>query len=145
MDDCPICARELSAEEPPGGWVLRTDLWSACVAEGYEAPGWLFLQTRRHTEGPMGMDDTEAAEFGRNVAALSAAIQGVTEAEKVYVLAYGERFPHFHVVLIPRAPFAPPDLKGPGLFTQVDDLIDVREAAKTAAAIREVLDTSDHP
>ncbi|MEY2568119.1 MAG: hypothetical protein QOE35_2648 [Actinomycetota bacterium] len=144
MDDCQICARETAADEPPGGWVLRTERWSACVAEGYEAPGWLFLQTIRHTEGPMGMDSEEAGELGLDIAHLTSAIQAVTDAEKVYVLAYGERFPHFHLVLIPRMPFAPPELMGPGLFTRVDDIIDVAEAAATAAAIRDVL-AEDEP
>jgi hypothetical protein len=144
VSECQICARETAVDEPPGGWVLRTEWWSACVAEGYEAPGWLFLQTIRHTEGPMGMVNDEAGELGLNIAQLSSAIQAVTDAEKVYVLAYGERFAHFHVVLIPRMPFAPPELVGPGLFTRVDDLIDVAEAATTATAVRDVL-TQDEP
>ena len=139
VSDCQICARELADTEPVGGWVLRTDLWSACVAEGYEAPGWLFLQTRRHVEGPMGMNGEEAGELGLNVAHLSGAIQGVTGAEKVYVLAYGERFPHFHMVLLPRLPFAPPELTGPGLFTKADELADPAEAARVAAAVRDAL------
>jgi diadenosine tetraphosphate (Ap4A) HIT family hydrolase len=123
--------------------VLRTELWSACVAEGYEVPGWLFLQTRRHVEGPMSMNSEEAGELGLNIAHLTAAIQAVTDAEKVYVLAYGERFPHFHVVLLPRRPYAPPELMGPGLFTRVDELLDGREAATTAAAVREALDPDE--
>ena len=119
--------------------MLRTDLWSACVAEGYEAPGWLFLQTIRHVEGPMGMNGEEAGELGVLVAQLSGAIKAVTGAEKVYVLAYGERFPHFHLVLLPRHPFAPPELTGPGLFTKVDELADPAEAARVAAAVRDAL------
>ena len=145
MSDCQICARETAATEPPGGWVLRTDLWSACVAEGYEAPGWLFLQTLRHVEGPTGMGSEEAAELGLNIAHLAGAIQAVTDAEKVYVLAYGERFPHFHMVLLPRHPFAPPELTGPGLFTKADELVDVAEAARVAAAVRDALGVRDDP
>ena len=142
---CAICDRETAAEEPPGGWVLRTDRWSACVAQGLEAPGWLFLQTLRHTEGPMGMDTEEAGELGINVAHLSGAIQAVTGAEKVYVVAYGERFPHFHVCLFPRMPFAPPEHPGPGLFTQVGELVALDRAADVARAVREALGTRDQP
>jgi diadenosine tetraphosphate (Ap4A) HIT family hydrolase len=142
---CVICDRETAASEPPGGWVLRSDRWSACVAEGFEAPGWLFLQTLRHTEGPMTMDNEEAGELGLNVAHLSGAIQAVTGAEKVYVVAYGERFPHFHLCLFPRMPFAPPEHTGPGLFTKVADLVDVDESARVARAIREALGTRDQP
>jgi hypothetical protein len=115
------------------------------VAEGYEAPGWLFLQTLRHTEGPMGMDSQEAGELGLDIAHLSGAIQTVTGAEKVYVLAYGERFPHFHLVLIPRLPLASPELKGPGLFTRVEDLVDLEAAARVAGAVRDALGRRDEP
>ena len=135
----------MAGREPPGGWVLRTDLWSACVAEGYAAPGWLFLQTRRHAEGPMGMNSEEAGEFGLNVAHLSGAIKAVTGAEKIYVLAYGERFGHFNVVLLPRMPYAPPELTGPGLFTKVDELVDEAEAGRVATAVRDALQDSSEP
>ena len=143
--ECVICDRETAGTEPPGGWVLRSDRWSACVAAGFEAPGWLFLQTLRHTEGPMGMDNEEAGELGINVAQLTGAIQAVTGAEKVYVVAYGERFPHFHLCLFPRLPYAPPELMGPGLFAKVSELIDVDEAARVAGAVREALGGRDRP
>jgi diadenosine tetraphosphate (Ap4A) HIT family hydrolase len=145
LGECQICDSETSTIEPPGGWVLRTELWSARVAGDYEAPGWLFLQTRRHTEGPMGMDRHEAGELGVHLAGLSDAIRAVTGSEKVYVLAYGERFAHFHLVLLPRYPSAPPDLLGPGLFTRVGDLIDVDEAARVAAGIRDALGSGHLP
>jgi diadenosine tetraphosphate (Ap4A) HIT family hydrolase len=145
VSDCQICARETAESEPAGGWVLRTDRWSACVAEGYEAPGWLFLQTLRHVDGPMGMNTDEAGELGINVAQLSGAIKAVTGAEKIYVLAYGERFPHFHLVLLPRQPFAPPELTGPGLFTKADELADPAEAARVAAAVRDALGDRREP
>lgn len=145
MVECEICARETAEVEPVGGWVLRTDRWSACVAPGFEAPGWLFLQTLRHSEGPMGMDTEEAGELGINIAHLSGAIQAVTGAEKVYVIAYGERFSHFHLCLFPRMPFAPPELRGAGLFTRVDDLVDVGGAAKVATSVREALGAREQP
>jgi diadenosine tetraphosphate (Ap4A) HIT family hydrolase len=143
VSDCQICTRERSDTEPTGGWVLRTPLWTACVAEGYEAPGWLFLQTRRHTEGPMGMNAEEAGELGLHMAELSGAIRAVTGAEKIYVLAYGERFPHFHMVLLPRLADAPPERSGPGLFTKADELADPTEAARVAAAVRDALGARD--
>lgn len=135
MTDCELCAREASDEEPPGGWVLRTDLWSACVAPGFEVPGWLFLELRRHAEGPMAMDDAEAGELGPLVARLTAGIQAATGAEKVYVVAYGELFPHFHVLLVPRMPFAPDDERGPVLFLKRAELLDPAAAAETAARV----------
>ena len=83
MVGCEICEREGSEQEPVGGWVLRTERWSACVAPGFEVPGWLFLELRRHAEGPMGMDQAEAAELGPLLARLTGAIQAATGAERV--------------------------------------------------------------
>ena len=135
MSSCVICERETSEEEPPGGWVLRTDLWSACVADDFEVPGWLFLELRRHAEGPMGMDDAEAGELGVLLNRLSAGIQTATGAERVYVVAYGELFPHFHLLLTPRMPSAPDDERGPALFLKRAELVDRAAAYETAARV----------
>ena len=135
MTDCELCRREASTEEPPGGWVLRTDLWSAGAGPGFEVPGWLFLQLRRHAEGPMGMDDAEAAELGPLLSRLSAGIQAATGAERVYAVAFGEVFPHFHVLLLPRMPFAPADETGPALLLKRADLCDPAAAAEVATRV----------
>jgi diadenosine tetraphosphate (Ap4A) HIT family hydrolase len=138
-DGCELCAREATDAEPAGGWVVRTAWWSACVAPGFDVPGWLFLELRRHAEGPMGMDDDEAGELGILIRQLSSAIERVTGAERVYVVAYGELFPHFHVLLSPRLPGAPPQFRGPSLFGHGDELRDPAAAAETAVRIREAL------
>ena len=135
MADCELCRRESSDEEPPGGWVLRTDLWSVGIGPGFEVPGWLFVELRRHAEGPMGMDDAEAAELGPLLARVSAGIQAATGAERVYVVAFGELFPHFHVLLLPRMPFAPDDEKGPALFAKRAELCDPQAAVETATQV----------
>jgi diadenosine tetraphosphate (Ap4A) HIT family hydrolase len=142
-EGCEICHRESTDAEPPGGWVLRTAWWSACVAAGFEVPGWLFLELRRHAEGPMGLDDDEASELGILIRQLSEAIERVTGAERVYLVAYGELFPHFHVLLSPRMPGAPPQFRGPSLFNQRDELADPAAAAETAVRIREALESVD--
>ncbi len=133
--DCAICARETADHEPEGGWVLRTEHWSACVAPGFDVPGWLFLELRRHAEGPMAMSPAEAAELGGHLVDVSAAIRAATGAEKVYVIAFGELYPHFHVLLLPRMPFAPPDETGPALFLKRAELVDARAAAETALRV----------
>ena len=140
---CTICDLETSASEPLGGWVVRTEKWSACVAPGFEVPGWLFLQLRRHGEGAWSMDAAEAAEFGVLVAQLSAAIRVATGAERVYLAAYGELFPHFHVLLHPRLPGAPEAERGPSLFAHRERLVALDEAGVMAGAIREALATSE--
>jgi hypothetical protein len=87
----------------------------------------------------MGMNEREAAELGGLLARLSAAIERATAAEKVYVLAYGELFPHFHLLLHPRRPDAPPDRMGPALFQHRTDLIDVESSVETAGRIAAAL------
>jgi diadenosine tetraphosphate (Ap4A) HIT family hydrolase len=138
-DGCEVCARETAAGEPLGGWVYRDAHWSACVAEGFEVPGWVFLELRRHAEGPWGMDDAEAGSFGVALSAVAAAVRTATGAERVYVLAFGELFPHWHVVLVPRPPGAGPDEKGTRLWDRRAELVDRDAAAAMAAAIREAL------
>lgn len=135
VERCEICEREASPEEPLGGWVLRTPGWSACVAPGFEVPGWLFLELRRHAEGPMAMNEAEAAELGPLLVRVSGAILAATVAERVYVLAFGELFPHFHLLLLPRLPFAPADQVGPSLFLKRAELADPPAAARTAMRI----------
>jgi len=135
VEGCEICQREASGEEPPGGWVLRTEHWSACVAPGFEVPGWLFLELRRHGEGPMAMDAAEAGELGGLLARLSGAVQSATGAERVYVLAFGELYPHFHLLLVPRMPYAPPEETGPALFLRRTELADPPAAAEMALRV----------
>lgn len=135
MGNCELCRRESSEEEPPGGWVLRSDLWSAGIGPGFEVPGWLFLQLRRHAEGPMGMDDAEAAELGPLLSRLSAGIQAATGAERVYTVAFGEVYPHFHMLLLPRMPFAPAEETGPALLLRRAELCDPAAAAETATQV----------
>ena len=142
MASCEICERESADEEPAGGWVLRTDLWSVCVGPGFEVPGWLFVELRRHVDGPMGMDDAEAAELGGLIRDLTVAIQSATGAERVYLMAYGEMYPHFHVLLAPRMPFAPDDEKGPALFGKRGELADPAAAYETATRICQALNAA---
>lgn len=144
MEGCSICTREASGEEPLGGWVLRTEHWSACVAPGFEVPGWLFLELRRHAEGPMAMEAAEAGELGGLLARLSAAIQAAAGAERVYILAFGELYPHFHLLLLPRLPFAPPEQAGPALFMKREELADPEAAAEMALQICRQLSAAGH-
>ncbi|HUS61528.1 MAG TPA: hypothetical protein VMY34_04975, partial [Acidimicrobiales bacterium] len=92
-------------------------------------------------EGPMSMNDEEAAELGPLICRLSAAISEVTGAARVYMLAFGELFPHFHVLLAPRLPGDPPELRGPGLYQHRGDLIDADAAAEIASRITQLLAT----
>jgi hypothetical protein len=47
--------------------------------------------------------------------------------------------------LMPRLPYAPPELKGPRLIEKVDELIDKEAAADVALRVRECFGTLDGP
>ena len=53
----------------------------------------------------------------------------------MYLLAFGELFPHFHVLLAPRMPMAPAEHTGPHLFLNRAELVDRERAAETAVAV----------
>lgn len=137
VDDCPICARAT------GGASAVVDIadlgdWTVCVPEGFEVPGWVFLELRsRHTEGLWSLSDEEAAQFGLLVRTISGAIREVTGADRVYLVAFGEMFPHFHVLLIPRLPDSAHT--STALFEARQSLRDVDAARSTALELAEAL------
>lgn len=140
MTDCAVCRREAGDAEPPGGWVWREEHWSVCVADGFEVPGWLFVELRgRHAEGPWSLTDDEAGALGPLLARVSGAVREAAGAERVYWMAFGELFPHFHVLLAPRYDGTPPELRGAALMGGRQQLLDPPESAEVAARVRGLL------
>ena len=119
----------------PGPFVVDDELFRAGVYPDFDVPGWLFLALRRHAEGPMSMNPAEAAAFGPLLVDLTGRLQRATGAERVYVVAYGELFPHWHCLLSARGADIPPELRGPALFLRRDELRDAAEAAAVAASV----------
>jgi hypothetical protein len=64
-------------------------------------PGWVAVQTLRHTEGLARLDGAEAAELGPVLSWLSAAVTRVTGSERVYTYSLGEGCPHTHILMGP--------------------------------------------
>ncbi|MFD8121454.1 hypothetical protein ACFV3T_10185, partial [Streptomyces albidoflavus] len=60
-----MCGPEETTEE--SAVVFRDPLWTAQTVPGYDVPGWFFLRARRYAERITGLDDTEAATFGRRL------------------------------------------------------------------------------
>lgn len=135
--DCLICERASGEREPVGGYIHRDAIWSVCVADGFEVPGWLFVELHaRHAEGPWSLRPAEAATLGPMLTRVSQAIRGCTGAERVYWMAFGELMPHFHVLLTPRLPDTPADQRSAALFAAREELRDVERAAALAADLR---------
>ncbi|HWG28596.1 hypothetical protein [Actinospica sp.] len=139
--DCVLCQRAstLDAEDP--GWVLRTGSWGVSTHPAMAIPGWLAVQTLRHTEGLALLDEDEAAELGPLCVRLSAAIAKVSGAQRIYTYSLGEGCAHTHVLI------GPPrrDLRGPTFLRAVlrrdEFLADEHEANRVAAEVAAELAT----
>jgi diadenosine tetraphosphate (Ap4A) HIT family hydrolase len=138
MTTCAICDVH-EAGDPLGGWLLDDEHWSVWVLDGFEVPGWLTVGLRRHGVGMMSMDAAEASTFGLVLARVSAAMQTVTGAERVYIVGLGELHPHWHVTLAARGPDAPAEQRGLRLFDRRDELLDPDESVRVAHQVRDLL------
>ena len=96
---CLLCDME---HVDPERVVFRDELWSAEVVPGYEVRGWYVLRARRHAETIVGLDDVELASFAYRARDLVAAVGTVTSAPAVYLMVFGERYAHFHVLVTAR-------------------------------------------
>jgi diadenosine tetraphosphate (Ap4A) HIT family hydrolase len=98
---CVLCdrARALDAEDP--GWILRTDRWAVSIHPAMAVPGWVAVQTVRHTEGLADMDRAEAAELGPLLSRVSQAVTQVTGSQRVYTYSLGEGCAHTHILVGP--------------------------------------------
>jgi diadenosine tetraphosphate (Ap4A) HIT family hydrolase len=98
---CVLCdrARALDADDP--GWILRTVRWAVSIHPSMPVPGWVAVQTVRHTEGLADLDPAEAAELGPLLSRLSRAVTQVTGSQKVYTYSLGEGCAHTHILVGP--------------------------------------------
>lgn len=100
---CAVCAWELRPRPAAELVVVESERWIV-RHHMHPAPlvGWLQLISRRHVQGPAHFDDGEAAEFGLALREVSATLEHVSGALRVYAIAFGEGSPHLHVHLVPR-------------------------------------------
>ncbi len=101
--DCGICAldgrpRRLSdlVAAESDRWIVRHHAPPAPLA------GWFLLCARRHVQGPARFSTDEAVDFGPALQDVSAAIERISGALRVYAIAFGEGSQHLHVHLVPR-------------------------------------------
>lgn len=140
-DACVLCERacRLDADDP--GWLLRSDRWAVSVHPAVAVPGWVAIQTVRHTEGLADLNATEAADLGPLLYRVSQAVTQVTGSRRVYTYSLGEGCPHTHILLGP--PGA--GLRGSAfigaLFNRDESLVDEAAAKSTATALADELTT----
>lgn len=95
-------------------------------------PGWVAVQTVRHTEGLADLDAAEAAELGPLLSRVSQALTRVTDSQRVYTYSLGEGCAHTHILVGPPAQ----ELRGAAfiaaLLSRNDSLVDPVAADHTA-------------
>lgn len=133
-ESCEIC--ELLTTTPLGGWVLRADGWSACVFPGREVPGSLVVSLDEHVVGLVNLPPSAQATFGPVAVRLGNAVQRAIGAERVYVVALGESYPHFHYLLAGRTPDRPERLRAVGFLAATEEMLDPVESERVAGRIR---------
>ncbi|WP_410631649.1 hypothetical protein [Amycolatopsis sp. cmx-4-83] len=131
--DCLVCDLENADESAV---VFRDDLWAAEVVPGYDVPGWYFLRARRHAERIAGLDDSEAATFGQRAKDMITAVTEATGAEATYLLAFGESFPHFHVLITARGADVPADRRAGDILKLRGERADAEAARALVPAVR---------
>lgn len=129
---CVLCdrARRLDAAEP--GWLLSTEGWGVSMHPAMPIPGWVAVQTMRHTEGLAELNRCEAAELGPLLSRMSEVVTRVTGSRRVYTYSLGEGCLHTHILV------GPPSggLRGPAFITALlgrdQTLADQATAEQTA-------------
>jgi hypothetical protein len=139
---CALCdrARTLHASS---GWVLETSCWGVSPHPALQVPGWVAVQTLRHTEGLGTLNTAEAQTLGPVLSRVSAALANITDAKHIYTYSLGERVPHTHILM------GPPGHGVRGrefldrLLRRDQSLVDQTSADRTAADVAALLAGSD--
>jgi diadenosine tetraphosphate (Ap4A) HIT family hydrolase len=86
---------------PQGAVVLAAGRWSLVRLHQYAFPGWLVLAPDRHVTEFGQLDQQYCAEFAGLLARLDRAVRAEVDPVKVYMLALGDRIPHWHMMVAP--------------------------------------------
>ncbi|MFZ0043527.1 MAG: hypothetical protein WAK93_19620 [Solirubrobacteraceae bacterium] len=137
LSDCAICA--MVDAEPAGGWAYEDQSWVAGTLAGLEIPGWIVLALRRHAVEAAPLSEREAADLGVAIRRVSAALEDVTDAERVYLQAYGELERHWHLLITARGADVPPEHRHIAFFAHRGEYIDAPAARRVVEKLRALL------
>lgn len=130
---CAVC--DLRTASPHESVLLASKLWTATLAR--DVPGWIMVMLNRHNgDWLWGLSHQEAQELGPLMQRLSAAAKAEADAERIYMMGFGERSQHFHLLLLTRSADTPEHLRGPALLERARDLADPEEALRTGSRMR---------
>jgi diadenosine tetraphosphate (Ap4A) HIT family hydrolase len=141
---CVLCdrARGLDAADP--GWLLRTDRWAVSMHPAMPVPGWVAVQTIRHTEGLADVSRCEAEELGPLLSAVCEAVTRVTGSRRVYTYSLGEGCPHTHILVGPPSGGLRGGAFVAALLGRDQSLVDQATAEQTAIELAGALSSQHH-
>jgi diadenosine tetraphosphate (Ap4A) HIT family hydrolase len=129
---CVLCDRAGGLDAADAGWLLRTERWGVSLHPSMPAPGWVAVQTMRHTEGLADLSHAEASDLGPLLRLVSESVARVTGSQRIYTYSLGEGCLHTHILV------GPPSggLRGPAFITALlgrdQTLADQATAEQTA-------------
>ena len=97
---CALCARAHTLDAT-SGWMLATAHWGVSPHPALQVPGWVAVQTLRHTEGLGTLNSAEAQTLGPVLSRVSVALARATDTKHIYTYSLGERVPHTHILMGP--------------------------------------------
>jgi diadenosine tetraphosphate (Ap4A) HIT family hydrolase len=134
---CAICA--MVGAEPAGGWAYEDESWVAGTLSGLDVPGWIVLALRRHAVESAPLDEREAMRLGLAIRRLSAAVESVTNAERVYLQTYGEVERHWHLLISARGPAVPEAHRHAAWFAHRHEYLDAPAAERVIRDVRSLV------
>lgn len=131
---CGLCPGGGRPRELGYGPFWRGD-WGLGILLGYAVPGWLALFPRRHLVTADEMTDDEAQTFGGALRGLTAGLKTSCGSDKVYVVAFGERLPHWHMLVMAIPETLPASMRGANVLAHKDSLADESAAHLLAESV----------
>jgi diadenosine tetraphosphate (Ap4A) HIT family hydrolase len=124
------CRANAGEVQPPGGVIFDDGRWRVehMLAPAL-LPGWLIVKPLRHVESLAELTPDEAAVLGTLLVRVTAELEAVTGADRVYTVLLAEAVRHVHFHLIPRTDTVPERMRGPSIFSLPPTAPDDRCAA----------------
>lgn len=107
MSNCLMCRGAGADPDLARVQVWEDENWRMTTATVGEAPGFSFLEPKRHIRYVHELDGVEAETFGPVLSACTRSVKEATGAELVYVYVFGGSFDHLHVHLAPQTEGGP--------------------------------------
>ncbi|KAA8884461.1 HIT domain-containing protein [Nocardia colli] len=129
--ECAICAKHQGIGPLVGPVIFENDLIIVThrpLDQASPIPGYLFIETRRHTPTLATLTDPEAAAVGTAVTRAAQALQKELTPEHVFSAITGRTVPHFHQHIFARPLGTPPTIP----WTDVDSWPDSPRTTPTA-------------